>query len=156
MTIKQSETVEVYENAIIPDLQDAISSLMNEPLNYAGKSASAGRATLSAAQSLLGRVYLTMAGFPIQDKSKKIWLKNYLRKLLIILMQTITNFGPKTWMNGIKCGLAKTTINTIFLKFNTWPLMVMAIQWYQRPSHQFHQSIQLSNYWEILCTVKNH
>jgi hypothetical protein len=149
MTIKQSETVEVYENAIIPDLQDAINSLMNEPLNYAGKSASAGRATLSAAQSLLGRVYLTMAGFPIQDESKKDLAKE-------LFKETITNFGPKTWMNGIKCGLAKTTINTIFLKFNTWPLMVMAIQWYQRPSHQFHQSIQLSNYWEILCTVKNH
>lgn len=82
MTIKQSETVEVYENAIIPDLQDAISSLMNEPLNYAGKSASAGRATLSAAQSLLGRVYLTMAGFPIQDESKKDLAKELFKEVI--------------------------------------------------------------------------
>ena len=82
MTIKQSETVEVYENAIIPDLQDAINSLMNEPLNYAGKSASAGRATLSAAQSLLGRVYLTMAGFPIQDESKKDLAKELFKEVI--------------------------------------------------------------------------
>lgn len=40
-------------------------------MNYQGNSASAGRATLTAAKALLGRVYLTMAGYPIQDESKK-------------------------------------------------------------------------------------
>lgn len=71
MTIKQSEEIEVYEKAIVPDLEDAVKKLVDTPLNYLGNGASAGRATLSAAKSLLGRVYLTMAGFPVQDESKK-------------------------------------------------------------------------------------
>ena len=71
MTVKQSEITEVYENAIVPDLQDAVKKLVNTPLNYQGNNASAGRATLAAAKSLLGRVYLTMAGYPVQDESKK-------------------------------------------------------------------------------------
>ena len=71
MTIKQSEPVEVYETAIVPDLEDAVKKLVDTPLNYMGNSASAGRATQVAAKSLLGRVYLTMAGYPIQDASKK-------------------------------------------------------------------------------------
>ena len=71
MTIKQSEPVEVYETAIVPDLEDAVKKLVDTPLNYMGNSASAGRATQVAAKSLLGRVYLTMAGYPVQDASKK-------------------------------------------------------------------------------------
>ncbi len=71
MAIKQSEPVETYETAIVPDLEDAVKKLVDTPLNYQGNSASAGRATLTAAKALLGRVYLTMAGYPIQDESKK-------------------------------------------------------------------------------------
>ena len=73
MTIKQSEPVEVYETAIVPDLEDAVKKLVDTPLNYMGNSASAGRATQVAAKSLLGRVYLTMAGYPVQDASKRRW-----------------------------------------------------------------------------------
>ena len=71
MTIKQSKQVDVYETAIVPDLEDAVRKLVDTPLNYQGNNASAGRATLVAAKSLLGRVYLTMAGYPVQDESKK-------------------------------------------------------------------------------------
>lgn len=71
MTIKQSTQVDVYETAIVPDLEDAVRKLVDTPLNYQGNNASAGRATLAAAKSLLGRVYLTMAGYPVQDESKK-------------------------------------------------------------------------------------
>ena len=71
MTIKQSKQVDVYETAIVPDLEDAVRKLVDTPLNYQGNNASAGRATLAAAKSLLGRVYLTMAGYPVQDESKK-------------------------------------------------------------------------------------
>ena len=71
MAIKQSEPVETYETAIVPDLEDAVKKLVDTPLNYQGNGASAGRATLTAAKALLGRVYLTMAGYPIQDESKK-------------------------------------------------------------------------------------
>lgn len=71
MAIKQSEEAEVYENVIVPDLEDAVRKLVDTPLNYMGNAASAGRATLTAGKSLLGRVYLTMAGYPVQDESKK-------------------------------------------------------------------------------------
>lgn len=82
MTIKQSETADVYENAIVPDLKDAIGLLAKEPLNYQGKAAPAGRATLAAAQSLLGRVYLTMAGYPLEDESKKELAKELFEEVI--------------------------------------------------------------------------
>lgn len=47
---------EVYNNVIIPDLQDAISSLDNSGL-------SSGRATQIAAQALLGKVYIHQGNF---------------------------------------------------------------------------------------------
>lgn len=65
MSVPQSEAHEIYEKAIIPDLEYAITSLNDAPTDYLGKATSTGRATLQAAQSLLGKVYLTMAGYPV-------------------------------------------------------------------------------------------
>lgn len=48
--------LEVYNNVIIPDLQDAITTLDNSGLDE-------GRATKIAAQSLLGKVYVHMGNF---------------------------------------------------------------------------------------------
>lgn len=70
-TIGQSEAKDVYEQVIVPDLQFAVEHLPLKPLTYLNKAAAAGRANLIAAKSLLGRVYLTMAGFPLNDTSKK-------------------------------------------------------------------------------------
>lgn len=71
MNLKQSEDYETYANAIIPDLEYAISKLDEQAYSYSGSVAPAGRATLPAAKALLGRVYLTMSGFPLYDTSKK-------------------------------------------------------------------------------------
>ena len=70
MNLPQSEDKEVYENAIIPDLEYAIENLTNEPLSSDGSLAATGRATQVAAKALLGRVYLTMSGFPLYDSEK--------------------------------------------------------------------------------------
>ncbi len=53
--VRQS-AADVYNNVIIPDLQDAIASLDNSGL-------SSGRATRIAAQSLLGKVYVHQGNF---------------------------------------------------------------------------------------------
>lgn len=70
MNIPQSEAVDVYNDVIIPDLQYAIENMGEQAYTSDGKYAEAGRATKVAAQALLGRVYLTMAGFPLNDESK--------------------------------------------------------------------------------------
>lgn len=70
MNIPQSEAVDVYNNVIIPDLEYAVQNMQESAYTSDGKLAAAGRATKVAAQALLGRVYLTMAGFPLKDKSK--------------------------------------------------------------------------------------
>lgn len=67
MATPQSEAAEIYANAIIPDLQYAVEHLVATPLNYLGATAADGRATLAAAQAMLGRVYLTMSGYPLYD-----------------------------------------------------------------------------------------
>lgn len=71
MAMKQAETVDIYEQGIIPDLEYAIANLSDTPIDYLGNQASAGRVTLQAAKALLGKVYLTMAGYPLMDESKK-------------------------------------------------------------------------------------
>lgn len=57
---------DVYKQ-IIEDLQYAETELTN---NYTYTDANGGRATKVAAKALLGYVYLVMAGFPMNDKSK--------------------------------------------------------------------------------------
>ena len=54
--LARQPVAEVYNNVIIPDLQDAISALDNSGL-------SSGRASQIAAQGLLGKVYMHMGNF---------------------------------------------------------------------------------------------
>ena len=82
MNLRQSESIEVYENAIIPDLEYAIDNMTNEPLNSSGGAASAGRATQVAAKALLGRVYLTMSGFPLYDSEKESKAASLLKEVI--------------------------------------------------------------------------
>lgn len=62
----RSSSVDVYSQ-IISDLKYAE---INLDATYAYSDPNFGRATQGAAKSLLGKVYLTMAGFPINDISK--------------------------------------------------------------------------------------
>ncbi len=81
LEIRQSEAKEIYEQAIIPDLEYAIQNLPLEPLNYQnGKTE--GKANLIAAKALLGRVYLTMAGFPLNEVSKKDLAKELFEEVI--------------------------------------------------------------------------
>ena len=61
-TIGQSKEKDIYD-LIIKDLQDAEQKL---PLLFSEK----GKATKGAAKTLLAKVYLTMAGWPLEDHSK--------------------------------------------------------------------------------------
>ena len=60
----QSSAKEIYEQAIIPDLEYAASKLPETPVNTKG-SAVKGKATWMAAKALLGHVYTTMSGYPL-------------------------------------------------------------------------------------------
>lgn len=69
--IKQSDAIDVYNNAIIPDLEYAVENLQETAVDYMG-TVRTERATKQAAQALLGKVYLQMAGFPLyQDTQAK-------------------------------------------------------------------------------------
>lgn len=70
--IGQSSPREVYDNIIVPDLTTAIAKLPLRTAMVDSKNASAassGRADLVAARAMLARVYMTMAGFPLNDAS---------------------------------------------------------------------------------------
>ncbi len=71
MKLGQSESIEIYNEIIIPDLLFATEYLIDKPVDYLGTISAEGRATKTAAFALLGRVYLTMAGFPLKDSTKK-------------------------------------------------------------------------------------
>ena len=68
-SIPQSEAIDVYRNAIVPDLEYAVANLQEKATDYLGKEHSE-RATKTAAQALLGKVYLQMAGYPLYQNTK--------------------------------------------------------------------------------------
>lgn len=70
MTTPQSEPLDIYEQVIIPDLQFAADNLSDKIYNVKGDEAAAGRANQVAARALLGRVYLTMSGYPLYATDK--------------------------------------------------------------------------------------
>lgn len=89
-SIRQSEPVEVYKNAIIPDLIFAADNLKEKALDYLNKEHSE-RATQMAAKALLGKALVQMAGHPIYASELEIggasykveqMAKEYLREVL--------------------------------------------------------------------------
>ncbi len=82
MELGQSEDRDVYEQAIIPDLEFAIENMDDEAYSADGSTAQAGRAALPAAKALLGRIYLTMSGFPLYDESKKDLAASILKQVI--------------------------------------------------------------------------
>lgn len=81
-TLPQSEAEEVYEKVIVPDLRYAVENMQTTAYSYDGDEAGAGRATLPAAQALLGRVYLTMSGYPLYDTAKADSAAYFLKEVI--------------------------------------------------------------------------
>ncbi len=70
-SLGQSEPEDVYHQVIVPDLRYAMENLpISSPKDYLG-TAHTERATKNAAKALLGKVYLTMSGFPLNETAKK-------------------------------------------------------------------------------------
>lgn len=66
----QSPAKDIYEQLIVPDLQFAVENLDETAKDYQG-TAHPERVTKVAAKALLGKVYLTMAGFPLNQTERK-------------------------------------------------------------------------------------
>ena len=66
----QSPAKDIYEQLIVPDLQYAVEHLAETATDYLGAN-HPERATKVAAQALLGKVYMTMAGFPLYQTEMK-------------------------------------------------------------------------------------
>ena len=97
MKTPQSEAKDIYENIIIPDLEYAINHMGDIAYGYNGNESASGRATKPAAQALLGRVYWTMAGFPLWDNSKKAPAMELLETVI-----DNANAGNKYWAKDSK------------------------------------------------------
>ena len=70
-TIPQSDPLEIYDQVIVPDLLYAVENLQTSAIDYLG-AAHSERATKIAAQALLGKVYLQMAGYPLYQDTKSL------------------------------------------------------------------------------------
>lgn len=71
-TVTQSSAKDIYDKIVVPDLKAAIEQLpvASEMINASNTSiAKSGRADKIAAEAMLGRVYMTMAGYPVNDAS---------------------------------------------------------------------------------------
>jgi hypothetical protein len=68
--IPQSKATDIYEQIILPDMRKAISYLpINKDMKNADNASVAdyGRADKIAATAMLGRIYITMSGFPLNN-----------------------------------------------------------------------------------------
>lgn len=94
--VAQSTTREVYDKIIIPDLTTAKAKLplsanmVNSSNAFIPKS---GRADQIAAQAMLARVYMTMAGFPLNDNSALSLAETELKAVI----NYSENNGDKFW-----------------------------------------------------------
>ena len=79
--LKQSEPLDVLNNIVIPDLKYAIDNLSYAPFDYQGATR-IERATKPAAQALLARVYMMMAGFPYNDASHQAEAAELLKSVI--------------------------------------------------------------------------
>lgn len=78
-----SPAKDVYDQVIVPDLQYAVENLLDTPARYDGDEAKAtGRASKLAAKALLAEVYLTMAGYPVQDETKSEAAKILMKEVI--------------------------------------------------------------------------
>lgn len=85
LNVGQSTAREVYDKMIIPDMLKAKEMLPLDAnmLNSTGKkTAGSGRADKIAAQAMLGRIYMTMAGFPLNDGTAKAKAKTELKAIV--------------------------------------------------------------------------
>ena len=94
--LHQSEPQDVYNNIIIPDLKYAIENLEYSAYDYKGETR-AERVTKPAAEALLARVYLTMAGYPLYDESHKSEAVNLLKDVI----DYSESNGNKWWAKDI-------------------------------------------------------
>jgi hypothetical protein len=85
LNVPQSPAAEVYTRIVIPDLEKAKTLLpLDADMTNASnaKITGVGRADRIAAQAMLGRVYITMAGFPLNDGSAAAKAKAELKAVL--------------------------------------------------------------------------
>jgi hypothetical protein len=85
LNVPQSSAQEVYSNIIVPDLTDAKTLLpLSADLTNASNTGipGSGRADRTAAQAMLARVYMTMAGFPLNDASAVSLAKTELKGVM--------------------------------------------------------------------------
>ena len=94
--VGQSSTKDILDKVVIPDLKAAI-DMLPEAKNMKdskGKTLEkSGRADKIAAQAMLGRVYMTMAGFPLNDASA-VQLAD---EQLTAVLDYSKNNGDKYW-----------------------------------------------------------
>ena len=140
-SLGQSEAVDVYQDIIVPDLLYAVDHLsLTAPTDDQGVTHSE-RATKTAAQALLGRVYLTMAGYPLYQTDKtelaaeqlkavidyaeqsgkywaststeweKMWLSDNDNKYFIFEIQ---------YVNAVNQGNPYTPVSSTSPKYSTW------------------------------------
>lgn len=120
MDTGQSESRDIYEKVIIPDLQFAIDNLGDEACNYKGNAAGTGRVNRIVAQALLGRVYATMAGYPLNDLSKK--------ELALENLKEVVDYAEKEGKYWAKDGLEwqKMWISDYDNRYHIWEIQYTA------------------------------
>jgi len=95
-TVGQSSATDIINKMVIPDLNAAVTNLptADQMTDNTGKSIEkSGRADKIAAEAMLGRVYMTLAGFPFNDNAALDQAKTQLKAVI----DYSTSNGNKYW-----------------------------------------------------------
>lgn len=107
--IGKTSIKDIYEQVIVPDLQLAESSTM--PNTSTG-----GRVSKGAAKSLLAKVYLTMAGFPLNQADKYALAKNKAKEVIDAgWFNLFQSDGTTTWFNKLNSSAYDNKEENIFM-----------------------------------------
>ncbi|MDU1905898.1 MAG: RagB/SusD family nutrient uptake outer membrane protein [Dysgonomonas sp.] len=107
-TVKQSSAQEIYDKIILPDLKYAEDNLpvTSDMKTSNNESAAAqGRADKIAAKAMLGRVYMTMSGYPLQNSSAQDLAETKLKEVIDFADQNNKFWAPdstewkKQWLS---------------------------------------------------------
>lgn len=96
---KSSET-DVY-NFIIKDLEEAENNL---PLLWSGETGNDGRPTQGSCKMLLAKMYLSMAGFPVNDDSKWAMAKNKAQEVIDLGIYNLWDDFSQQFLVGNQTG----------------------------------------------------
>lgn len=145
--IPQSDAATVYNEIIVPDLllAEEYLPLPGEIRDYDNALDTRGRADKIAAKAMLGRVYMTMAGFPVEDASAEALAEVKLKEVIDYASSAGSYWAPNynQWRRQFSTGNPAEDYYIFAIQYRTGGYGNKAIFNFQRSMPASYTSIRI-------------